>query len=131
MKKILSLLAIVATVIISAVSFVSCTSKEDSSVEDFYKFSVVFTTQSKDATVLEAVDIANKELARLYSDTATGTDEQANLAFFRFTTENNFQKRVNELAKITGDKSLVLTVYMLKNGKEYKKQEYNPYSIDL
>lgn len=132
MKKILSLLAIVATVVISAVSFVSCTSKDDSPIQDVYKFSVVITTQSTDQVVLAGVETANKRMSDKYSSkVVTGDEQTGNISWYDFTSNGSFQSFINDLSKTLSDKSLVLKAAMLKNGKEYKTQEYKPYLIDL
>lgn len=136
MKKIISMFAFVAIMVLGAVSLASCDKNDstDTGVNDKHKFTYRGAFYSDNATK-EALDIVNKHVQSVidsdpYFKPLTCTEGDASIYWFgEFENSVNslFQGMVDENAKKLNDPTLTFTLKMIEDGnKEFKTKTWKP-----
>lgn len=125
MKKFLMMFACMATVLMSVVSFISCSEKEETITGlNSYKFSVVYESQSNDANVVKLIQTANAAFVEAYKNSFTVSESEANNAWNQLLSKGNFQKIADETGAELKDPTFTVIATMAKNGDVVKKETY-------
>lgn len=135
MKKIISMFAFVAIMVLGAVSLASCDKNDstDTGVNDKHKFTFKGEFYSDNATK-EDLDIVNKYVQSVIDkdpnfEPITCTEGNASILWRNIETQANslIQGMVDENAKKLNDRTLTYTITMIEDGnKEFHKKTWTP-----
>lgn len=117
--------ACMATVLMSVVSFISCSEKEETITGlNSYKFSVVYESQSNDAELTDLIKVANAAFVEAYKNTITVSESEANNAWNQLLSKGDFQNAANVTGAQYKDPTFTVIATMAKNGDVVKKETY-------
>lgn len=133
MKKIFSMFAFVAIMILGAVTLASC-DKNDDNTSTGTKHSYTFRAEySSDNLPKDSIDKVNEFYKKVMENDSklkpiTCTESEASILWYNIETQGNseMQAMVDEQAKALKDRTLAFTIKMLQDGKDYKKKTWTP-----